>query len=204
MTTFFFLLPKVRQEGKKVFRLINRVKSQKILSFLAAAEKLLRMKGDSNGLSSSAHARHSPRCLLRAFRRNAQSHRTRNRSPSFRHLAFLGWLALGLSLGVGHTSQSPDASITQPYLGIVERASSGAKGDSWAVALHPFRKVEPDWANQCIANGIGSGEGLIERVADGQTILGKDGKAEVIPGASGSAMLGSAFRTLGLLQVESP
>ena len=68
------------------------------------------------------------------------------------------------------------------YVGIVGR-SSDAKGDGWSVSLWPFREVEPAWASACIANGVGSGEGLIERVADAQQVLDKEGKVQVIPGA---------------------
>jgi hypothetical protein len=72
------------------------------------------------------------------------------------------------------------------FVGIVGRTSD-AKGDSWAASVWSFRNVEPDWAQRCVANGIGSGEGLIERIADEQRFMtvNRQGVAEetVIPGA---------------------
>jgi len=64
------------------------------------------------------------------------------------------------------------------YVGVVGRTSD-AKGDGWAVSLWPFREAEPEWASVCIANGVGSGEGLIERIADPQ--MDKDGVAQGAP-----------------------
>src|SRR5581483_5608786 len=73
------------------------------------------------------------------------------------------------------------------FVGIVGRTSD-AKGDSWAASVWSFRKAEPDWAQRCVANGIGSGEGLVERVADEQRFMtvNRQGVAEetVIPGAA--------------------
>jgi hypothetical protein len=70
------------------------------------------------------------------------------------------------------------------FVGMGGKSSSGAKGDGWAASLFPFREVYPAWAKGCVVNGIGSGEGLIELVADAQSILDKDGVAQVIPGAA--------------------
>jgi hypothetical protein len=97
----------------------------------------------------------------------------------------LGWfICFGSCVGRGAWVQvGPRLHHPALYLGVVGRTSD-AKGDGWAVALYPFKQIEPAWASACIANGVGSGEGLIERVADAQTVLGKDGSAEVIPGAS--------------------
>jgi hypothetical protein len=69
------------------------------------------------------------------------------------------------------------------YCGIVG-LTSDAKGDGWNVALWPFQQIEPAWAANCIANGVGSGEGLIERIADAQQVLDKDGNVKNMPGAS--------------------
>jgi hypothetical protein len=97
----------------------------------------------------------------------------------------LGWLAcFGSIVGKGSWVQvGPRQHHPALFVGIVGRTSD-AKGDSWAACLYPFRVAEPQWASICIANGVGSGEGLVERIADDQTILGKDGTAQVIPGAT--------------------
>ena len=100
----------------------------------------------------------------------------------------LGWMTcFGNIVGRGAWF-TVSARVHHPalYVGIVGRTSD-AKGDSWAASLCPFQQVEPDWAKHCIANGIGSGEGLIERIADEQRFMSiKKGVAEetVIPGAA--------------------
>jgi hypothetical protein len=62
--------------------------------------------------------------------------------------------------------------------------TSDAKGDGWAASLWPFKQIEPAWASVCIANGVGSGEGLLERIADDQQVINKKGEVEIIPGAA--------------------
>jgi bifunctional DNA primase/polymerase-like protein len=97
----------------------------------------------------------------------------------------LGWLTcFGSVVGRGAwVTVGPRKHYPALYVGIVGK-SSDAKGDSWAASLHPFRAIEPAWANVCIANGVGSGEGLVERIADAQQTINKKGEVEVIPGAS--------------------
>jgi hypothetical protein len=101
----------------------------------------------------------------------------------------LGWLTCfgnivgrGAWFQVGARSHYPCL-----YVGNVGETSA-AKADAWSIVLYPFRLVEPAWALGCIANGIGSGEGLLERVADEQRLmtLDKSGQSveKIIPGAS--------------------
>jgi hypothetical protein len=89
----------------------------------------------------------------------------------------LGWLTCFGNL-VGRSAWvtvGPRLHHPALYVGIVGRTSDG-KGDAWAVAKWPFAQVEPEWASKCICNGVGSGEGLVERVADLR--LDKDGNAQ--------------------------
>jgi len=100
----------------------------------------------------------------------------------------LGWLCCyGNIIGrtahftVGGTKHYPVL-----YAGIVGNTSD-AKGDGWNAVLYPFREIAPDWVKQCVG-GIGSGEGLVERICDEQTILQADKKTGevtpvVLPGA---------------------
>jgi hypothetical protein len=67
--------------------------------------------------------------------------------------------------------------------------SGQGKDDSMADGVWPFRQVDAQWASTCIANGVGSGEGLIERIADEQMVLDKEGVAKVIPGATDNRCL---------------
>ena len=97
----------------------------------------------------------------------------------------LGWLAcFGNVVGRGAWVQvGPRLHYPSLYLALVG-GTSDAKGDTWACALWPFREADPAWAGRCIASGIGSGEGLVERIADDSSYIDKDGNAKVIPGAS--------------------
>ena len=97
----------------------------------------------------------------------------------------LGWLTcFGNIVGRGAWVEvGPRRHHPALYVGIVGKTSD-AKGDSWAVSLYPFKQIEPNWASTCIANGVGSGEGLVERVANDLTMMDGNGKAQVIPGAS--------------------
>src|SRR6185437_13468521 len=66
--------------------------------------------------------------------------------------------------------------------------TSAAKGVAWGVAKWPFVRADPEWAERCICSGVGSGQGLIERVRNERRSMkvGKDGtvKEQVIPAAS--------------------
>ncbi|MBY0514064.1 MAG: bifunctional DNA primase/polymerase [Gemmataceae bacterium] len=72
------------------------------------------------------------------------------------------------------------------FVGIVGRTSD-AKGVAWGSAKWPFSKADPAWAKACVCHGVGSGQGLIERVRDERRCVnvGKDGtvKETVIPAA---------------------
>ena len=66
--------------------------------------------------------------------------------------------------------------------------TSAAKGVAWGVAKWPFARADPGWAETCICSGVGSGQGLIERVRDERRSMkaGKDGivKEAIIPAAT--------------------
>jgi hypothetical protein len=98
----------------------------------------------------------------------------------------LGWLAFfGNIVGRGAWVQvGPRLHHPALFIGVGGASSSGAKGDGWAASLWPFQEVDSAWAKGCVVNGIGSGEGLIELVADSESILDVNGVAQVIPGAA--------------------
>ncbi len=49
---------------------------------------------------------------------------------------------------------------------LVGTTSKGRKGTSWGRVQQLFSTVEADWANNCVMNGLSSGEGLIWQVRD--------------------------------------
>ena len=66
-------------------------------------------------------------------------------------------------------------------------ATSARKGMGYSVAKWAFAKADAEWAKFAVCNGVGSGQGLIERVRDeSRTMkLNRNGEAEeqFIPGA---------------------
>jgi hypothetical protein len=100
----------------------------------------------------------------------------------------LGWLCcFGSVVGRGaYVKVGADLHYPSIFLGIVGRTSD-AKGVSWGVAKYPFAQVDPTWAKLCICPGVGSGQGLIERVRDERRSLkiGRDGeiKETIVPAA---------------------
>ena len=98
----------------------------------------------------------------------------------------LGWLTcFGSIVGRGaYVNVGPRRHHPALFVGIVGKTSD-AKGDGWASSLYPFRQLELQWAKNCISNGVGSGEGLVERIADDQTTINSNtGNVGIIPGAS--------------------
>jgi len=69
------------------------------------------------------------------------------------------------------------------YTAIVGRTSD-AKGDGYSVSLYPFRQADPIYSCTAIANGVGSGEGLVERVRDEFQGSNNKGEPLIIPAAN--------------------
>lgn len=102
----------------------------------------------------------------------------------------LGWLTcFGNAVGRGAwVSVGPRRHYPTLFVAVCGKTSD-AKGDAWAVSRWPFAAADQPWATGCVCSGIGSGEGLVERVCDEQRTIQVDrktGKAEevVIPGAA--------------------
>jgi hypothetical protein len=102
----------------------------------------------------------------------------------------VSWLTLfGNAVGRGAWVEvGPRRHYPALFTAVVGKTSD-AKGDSWAVARWPFARVDPDWERLCVCPGVGSGEGLVERVADEQRVWEPDKRTgelreRVIPGAA--------------------
>jgi hypothetical protein len=69
------------------------------------------------------------------------------------------------------------------FVAIVGKKASG-KGAAWEKALWPYQQQEvvPSWCKHCIENGVGSAEGLVERIAEGYNYLdiSKDESIEIM------------------------
>jgi hypothetical protein len=70
-------------------------------------------------------------------------------------------IGLGPHFYVGETRHGVNENLL-----IVGRSSFSRKGDSWNSAIRVPRGAYPDWATNCIASGLSSGEGLIYNVRD--------------------------------------
>lgn len=60
--------------------------------------------------------------------------------------------------------------------------TTAAKGDAWSLAESLMVRADPAWVKSCVAYGMGSGEGLAERVRDAETEQQpvKDGRGSVV------------------------
>jgi hypothetical protein len=60
---------------------------------------------------------------------------------------------------------------------LVGETSKARKGTAWAHVLRIFKRADEDWAKDCIASGLSSGEGIIWAVRDPITKAVKDKKS---------------------------
>jgi hypothetical protein len=82
----------------------------------------------------------------------------------------------GNAIGNGpHVSVGAGTHCGNLFAALVGDTASG-KGQAWDIASRLIRDADPTWARECIAHGMSSGEGLVERVADPL-----DGDALTIP-----------------------
>ena len=99
----------------------------------------------------------------------------------------LGWMAM-FGLLTGRKAWIEQAGTQYPilYVGVVGK-TSGGKGTAWNMVRTPFTWSEPE-STKCIAYGISTGQGLIDRVRDERQVLEVDKKTgeqlvKVIPGS---------------------
>ena len=101
-------------------------------------------------------------------------------------LGFLACFGSVVGRGAWFTAS---ADIHYPGLYVANVGGTGdAKGLAWGVVKYLFAKSDQQWAKLGLCNGVGSGQGLIERVRDESRMLKfdkKTGKVEetIIPGA---------------------
>ena len=76
-------------------------------------------------------------------------------------------VGFGSICGCGpHHSVSGDRHTARLYACITGPTAAGGKGMSWQPPLAALTKVDPAWAERCLASGLSTGEGLIHRVRD--------------------------------------
>lgn len=103
--------------------------------------------------------------------------------------------AVGSAIGRGPYFQiGATRHHTNLYAGIVGATSKGRKGSSWDPPLDIMRNTDPRWAEDRIASGLSSGEGLINEVRD--RVVGGDPE-------SGIKVLDAGVSDKRLLVVES-
>ena len=59
----------------------------------------------------------------------------------------------------------PDPHYPALFLAVVSK-TSGGKDTAWGVVRCLFREADPAWYDGCVCSGVGSGEGLLERIGD--------------------------------------
>lgn len=81
-------------------------------------------------------------------------------------LCFLA--AFGNAVGKGpHFSMSAGVHHPNLFVALVGDSASG-KGQAWSVVHRLMKAADPDWEAEAIAYGLSSGEGLVDRVKDGE------------------------------------
>lgn len=76
-------------------------------------------------------------------------------------------VGFGAICGCGpHHSVSGDRHAARLFACVTGPSSSGRKGHSYGAPLAALTKVDPVWAERCLASGLSTGEGLIHRVRD--------------------------------------
>jgi hypothetical protein len=66
-----------------------------------------------------------------------------------------------------HAMVGPERHPARLFLALVGRSSVSRKGTSWAPIRELFHNADPEFIRSRIVSGLGSGEGLIYRVRDG-------------------------------------
>lgn len=79
-------------------------------------------------------------------------------------------VAFGSACGRGPGFRAEgDFHATNLYVVVVGETAKGRKGTSWGQARRPFAEADPEWAGECLASGLTSGEGVIYHVRDSQS-----------------------------------
>lgn len=65
---------------------------------------------------------------------------------------------------------------------LVGPTSAGRKGTAWSRAEGVLREADPGWATACVASGLSSGEGLLDRVRDGDGVPPQTGSGSPTAG----------------------
>jgi hypothetical protein len=76
------------------------------------------------------------------------------------------------------------AHYANEYLLLVGKSSRARKGDSRNSAFRPLEQADPDWALQCLAGGLTSGEGIVFHVRDRVERDSGNGPEVVDPGVA--------------------
>lgn len=72
----------------------------------------------------------------------------------------------------------------------VGKSGHGRKGTSWGRIRQTMELGDPDWLKFCIASGMSSGEGLINRVRDSRVAENEAGEIDIVdPGVSDKRLL---------------
>ena len=94
--------------------------------------------------------------------------------------------AVGNVIGRGaHLKVGPDIHYLNLFVALVGETSKGRKGTSWSPIRWLLHASEPVWADEHVANGLSSGEGLIYAVRD--RVVGENANGEAIVSDEGVA-----------------
>jgi len=110
-------------------------------------------------------------------------------------------VAAGSVIGRGpHVGVEADRHGLNLFGCLVGPSAKGRKGTSWGHNRRVWERVDPQWAGDRIADGVGSGEALIEEVRDAR--VDPDTNEKVDPGVNDKRLMLLVPEFAGLLKVQ--
>lgn len=100
-----------------------------------------------------------------------------------------------------HYLQERTRHTARQFIALVGKSAKARKGTSWDIIKAIYELADPAWFRQCRASGLGSGEGLVNRVRDPRETTDKDGNPAKIEGATDKRLLVNEGELASVLSV---
>lgn len=108
----------------------------------------------------------------------------------------------GNAVGPGpHYMQERTRHTARQFIAVVGQSAKARKGTSWDNIKAIYEQADSNWFRKCRASGLGSGEGLVNRVRDPRENIDERGNRAVIEGASDKRLLVNESELASVLSV---
>ena len=109
----------------------------------------------------------------------------------------------GNAVGPGpHFMQERTRHTARQFVALVGKSAKARKGTSWDIIKAIFEEADENWFRKCRASGLGSGEGLVNRVRDPRESFDEGGNRSVIEGAPDKRLLVNESELASVLSVS--